>query len=348
MFKREVNEKQPQVADLVKNWRTVSALARKVGKNAVVAMERTEKRMNLEMAHRHPDTDAILSEAVDALRASPSAWDAESNASLGLNNMCRQIHETFTEKLCNAEYAEVGVMLRDEKKNAPFVRFHALHGSTVMPSATKVHHGERIVYDPPPDFIMTRANLYKGLYGAMMHSLDTVVSNDCDTDDRHIKMPAGHTHMRNLLGLPLWADTGAEPGNWHPYDKDPTLGEMQDFPPGKGDAELCGLYFVANTSTPNGYSEEFVRSLSALQWGLGLLMYIVREMEALEKVAYAKEVEEWKAWESEERIDPEDGKSLTWEMLTAKYKGTYTEDELSDYWERDMKPKKKPSKKSKL
>ena len=40
----------------------------------------------------------------------------------------------------------------------------------------------------------------------------------------------------------------------------------------------------------------------------------------------------------------EDGEKLTWDRLEAKYKGTYTEQELTDYWDREMKPVKASAK----
>lgn len=328
-------EKPLEIMNAVKNWRSIGQLAKKVGVTDV--FERTEKRINAMMAHRHPSTDSLLTTAVDALRRQPSAWDGNTNTAIGLNAMCGQIHEEFTEKICLAEYAEVGVLLHDEQKNAPFCRFHALHGSGVMPNALKVHGGEKIVYDPPIDFVLTRGGLYKGMYGAMMQSLDTLVANDCENDERHIKMPKQHAAMRNLLGLPLWAETGASPGAWHEKGEE----KIQDFPTGDAEKELTGLYFIANTSMPGGYSEEFVKSLGVLQWAFGLMMYIVRTMEG-------QEMKAWNEWEEPEKVDPADGKTLTWDKLVAKYKGTYTEEELGEYWENEMTEPKKKKKKSKL
>merc|ERR1719217_1308043 len=114
-----------------------------------------------------------------------------------------RIHDPFTQ-LCLAEYAEVGVMMRDLEKNLPWTRMEAFHGANVFPKAKTVHKGERVV---GRTLNIDVVHLFRGLYGAMVRKNEAVVSNDCDTDERHIKMPKGHTAMRNLLGIPLWADS---------------------------------------------------------------------------------------------------------------------------------------------
>lgn len=55
-------------------------------------------------------------------------------------------------------------------------------------------------------------------------------------------------------------------------------------------------------------------------------------------VDHTEREQAWTAWETEERIDPEDGEKLTWEQLKERYEGKYSDQELSSYWEEEMTP----------
>jgi hypothetical protein len=210
----------------------------------------------------HPLTDEVLLAAV------------ETYYSDGLQAACIRIHDQFTKGICLGEYGELGVVLHNEEKDEAFVRLESFHGVSVYPSAVKVHGGEQIV-GRGAGFTIPAPNLFSGLYGVMVRKNGPIVSNDCATDPQHIDMPKGHRVMTNLLGLPLWIKSGATCGSWHEIEQGV---QVQDYPLGSAEQEMSGLFYVANR--PGGFSGGFVRSLGALQWGLGLLLHIAGVEEA--------------------------------------------------------------------
>lgn len=102
-------------------------------------------------------------------------------------------------------------MLYDKKKNQPFCRLEAFHGKAVFPRARAVHQGKRVI-GQSANFSIPQKILNQGLYGAMIQHNEPMISNDCENDARHIKLPNGHRPMINLLGLPLWVDSEVEAG----------------------------------------------------------------------------------------------------------------------------------------
>jgi hypothetical protein len=159
------------------------------------AVERSLRHVN-DSPRQHPLTEQLLLLAVQAFEEA-----AEPSAAIG--EACAAIHERLCSELFRGEYAEGGAMLNDAAHGGePFVRLAAMHGVSVFPKAQSTHHGKEVLLrdDVPPDFTIAAPGLFKGLYGAMLATNETIVSHDCFTDPRHIAMPRGHREMRNLIG----------------------------------------------------------------------------------------------------------------------------------------------------